>query len=101
MDIDTLTIGIAGVATVGLVTSVMVITSWIRELFRLDGNDVRIAATAVATYIVVCFGLTQATWVLWGMDVAAIGAWLGIGAYLIALIASTASAHFERLRASS
>ena len=97
-DFDNLQVAVAGVFAVGLGTSVLVITGWVRELFRLDGNQVRWAATAVAAFVVLMFGLTQATWVVWGVDVAASAAWLSIGAYLVCVLASSASAVFERLR---
>lgn len=101
MEPDALTIAVAGVAAVGLLTSTQIITGWIRELFDLDGNQVRVAATCVAAYIVTMFGLTQTSWHTWGVDVAATAAWLAIGLYLVCVIASAASAYHERLRSTS
>jgi hypothetical protein len=98
MDVDSLTIAVAGVASVGLLTSTQIITGWVRELFALDGNQVRIAATCVAAYLVLMFGLTQTKWIVYDVDVAATAAWLGVGLYLVAVIASAASAYHEKFK---
>lgn len=97
-NLDSLTIAVAGTATIGLVTSVQVITSWLRKLFNLDGNDVRWLATVVALYIVAMYGLTQSSWRVWGTDVADAAAWGGVGAYLVAMIAASASALNDQLK---
>jgi hypothetical protein len=97
-EFNDLQVAAAGVFAVGLGTSVLVITSWIRQLLNLDGNAVRWAATGVASFVVVTFGLTQASWTIWGADVASGAAWASVGAYLVCVLASSASAIYERMR---
>lgn len=95
---DSLTIAVAGTATVGVITSAQLITSWLRRLLNLDGNQVRWLATAVACYIVGMYGLTQSSWTIWGVDVADAAAWGGVGAYLVSVIAASASALNDQMK---
>lgn len=97
LDVTALQLAVAGIGAVGLVASAQTVTGWIRLLFGLRGNQVRIAATCVASYLVICFGLTQTTWKVGGVDVAGGAAWLGVSLYLVAVIASAAAAWVDQL----
>jgi hypothetical protein len=101
MDVDTLTVSVAGLGAVGLVAGTRFIVTWLRMLFGLDGQAVLFLATGVAAFQVIMFGLTQTTWKVQGVNVADGAAWVAVGAYVTCLLGSGAAAVYEMDRVAS